>query len=229
MEHLHNGYTLETPPGTFPLSTDSIVLADFIRLPKNATVLDLGSGCATLGLLLCAKDISCTVTGIELEERSHLAALENIKRNQLQDRVKSICNDLRLIPSLVGPGSYSTCVSNPPYFSGGIASNTVPLARRDDSCSLEALFTAAAWALCYGGSFFLVHKPEKLAQLVACASITHLEPKRLCLVRHRPKDKISLILLHCKKGAKPGLLWDELHLFEDNGTPTEHYKKIYHL
>ena len=51
MEILHNGFTLDTPPGTFPLSTDSMVLAHFVRLPKNARVLDLGSGCAALGLL----------------------------------------------------------------------------------------------------------------------------------------------------------------------------------
>jgi len=53
MEHLHSGYTLEFAPGSFPLSTDSMALAGFVRLPKNAAVLDLGSGCGTLGLLLC--------------------------------------------------------------------------------------------------------------------------------------------------------------------------------
>ena len=56
MEVLHNGYTLELSEGAFPLSTDSIALAHFTHLPKHATVLDLGAGCGTLGLLLCAKD-----------------------------------------------------------------------------------------------------------------------------------------------------------------------------
>ena len=56
MEILPNGYTLELAEGTFPLSTDSMVLAHFAKLPKNAHVLDLGSGCGTLGLLLCAKE-----------------------------------------------------------------------------------------------------------------------------------------------------------------------------
>ena len=60
MEHLYNGFTLSLPADAFPLSTDSMILADFVRLPKNASVLDLGSGCGTLGLLLCAKDPLCT-------------------------------------------------------------------------------------------------------------------------------------------------------------------------
>ena len=71
MERLHNGFTLDTPEGTFPLSTDSILLANFAALPKNARVLDLGSGCGTLGILLCAEDPGCQVTGIEISQSGH--------------------------------------------------------------------------------------------------------------------------------------------------------------
>jgi tRNA1(Val) A37 N6-methylase TrmN6 len=74
MEYLHNGFTIDFSPGAFPLSTDSIALSGFVKLPKNAAVLDLGSGCGTLGLLLCAKDDRCTVTGIELDEAAHAMA-----------------------------------------------------------------------------------------------------------------------------------------------------------
>ena len=105
MEYLQNGFQLNIAPGTFPLSTDSILLADFAKLPKQANVLDLGSGCGTLGLLLCAKDEGCKVTGIELSEAAHAAALENIDRNNLQDRLFSICADLRSIPSHFPAGS----------------------------------------------------------------------------------------------------------------------------
>ena len=64
MEYIATDFTLDLTDG-FPLSTDSMVLADFVRLPKNARVLDLGSGCGTLGLLLCGKDPNCHVTGVE--------------------------------------------------------------------------------------------------------------------------------------------------------------------
>ena len=113
METINCNFTLDLSGG-FPLSTDSMVLADFVRLPKNAAVLDLGSGCATLGLLLCARDRSCTVTGMELQEAAHAAAVENIARNGLEGRLSSICRDLRDLP--VAPGSFQVCVSNPPLF-----------------------------------------------------------------------------------------------------------------
>ena len=226
METINNEFTLDLSGG-FPLSTDSMVLADFVKLPKNASVLDLGSGCATLGLLLCARDPGCTVTGIELDEKAHAAAVENIRRNHLGERLHSICGDLRRIP--IAPGSWRVCVSNPPYFSGGERHSRNPDARREDTCPPDALFAAAAKALCFGGDFFLVHKPEKLAQLCFEASAHGLEPKRLRMVRHRPDAPVSLILLSCRKGGKPGLQMEELTLFCADGTPSDDYKRIYHI
>ena len=226
MEYIADHYTLDLGPG-FPLSTDSMVLADFVKLPKNAAVLDLGSGCGTLGLLLCARDQSCRVTGMELQEAAHAAAVENIARNGLEGRLSSICADLRDMP--LAPGSFQVCVSNPPYFSGGAAHSKNPTARQEDTCTPKDLFAAASRALRWGGDFFLVHKPERLAQLCFEASSHGLEPKRLRLVRHRPDAPVSLILLSCRKGGKPGLQWEELCLFNADGTPTADYKRIYNL
>ena len=226
MEYIADHYTLDLTPG-FPLSTDSMVLQDFVKLPKNAAVLDLGSGCGTLGLLLCARDSGCTVTGIELQEAAHAAAVENIARNGLSARLSSICADLRTMP--MEPGAYHVCVSNPPYFSGGAAHSKNPTARQEDTCTPKELFAAASRALRWGGDFFLVHKPERLAQLCFEASSAGLEPKRLRLVRHRPDSPVSLILLSCRKGGKPGLQWEELCLFNADGTPTADYRRIYHI
>lgn len=228
METLANGFTLEIPDGTFPLSTDSMLLHAFVRLPKNARVLDLGSGCGTLGMLLCARDATCHVTGIELDQAAHKAALENIRRNALQERLVSICADLRAIPAPLQSGSFDCCISNPPYFTGGPASNT-PIARRDDCCNTAQLFTAAAKMLKFGGDFVLVHKPERLAQLIACAVSHSLEPKRLCTVRHKPDGPVSLILLSCRKGGKTGLSWEEVCLSDGQGNPSAYYRSIYHL
>ncbi len=229
MEVLPNGFTLSLPEGCFPLSTDSMVLADFAHLPKRARVLDLGAGCGTLGLLLCASDPNCTVTGMEIDETAHQAALDNISRNQLEGRMESVCGDLRTVPSQVSPGSFTTCISNPPYFSGGPASKTLPTARREDQCSLEALFAAASWALKFGGDFYLVHRPERLGELIALGSQAGLSCKRLGLLRHRQDGPITLVLLQLRKGGKPGLILEETALFDSLGQPTEDYRRIYHI
>ena len=227
MEHLPNDFTLELAPGCFPLSTDSMVLSHFARLPKNARVLDLGSGCGTLGLLLCAKDPNCTVTGIELDETACKAALANIRRNELEPRLESICADLRQVPDLFAPGSFSCCISNPPYFSGGPAS-ALPAARREDRCTPAELMRSAAWALKYGGDFFLVHRPERLAEIIARGAENSLEAKRLLLLRHKAGGPITLILLQFRKGGKPGLKIEEQALFDINNLPTDFHMRVYH-
>ena len=224
-----NGFTLDVPPGCFPLSTDSMLLSWFARLPKDARVLDLGSGCGTLGLLLCARDEACRVTGIELTEDAHRAALDNIARNELAGRMKSICADVRQVPSLVSPGSFTSVISNPPYFSGGPKSDGLPLARREDCCPVRELLQGAAWALKYGGDLFLVHRPERLGEIIAQAGTFHLEAKRLCLVRHGPGKAVNLILLQLRKGGKPGLALEELSLTDEAGQPSKAYKSIYHI
>ena len=228
METLPNGLTLELAEGAFPLSTDSMLLAHFARLPRNARVLDLGSGCGTLGLMLCAKDQNCTVTGLEISDAAHRGALENIRRNDLTARLSSICCDLRDLPAEF-PGTFHCCISNPPYFSGGPANLATPIARRDDFCSPDELFRTAAKALRYGGDFFLVHKPEKLAQLIGCGAAQNLEAKNLSLIRHKEGGPITLILLQFRKGGKPGLQIHEHCLFDSHGNPTAYYKEVYHI
>ncbi len=229
MEQLPNGITLNIPKGAFPLSTDSMALAHFARLPKKARVLDLGAGPGTLGLLLCAKDSGCTVSGVELDETAHRAALENIEANGLAGRMESICADAAQVPGLFAAGSFSVCISNPPYFSAGPASRTLPAARREDTLTPQSLMRSAAWALKTGGDLFLVHRPERMAQLMALGAQHGLECKRLCLLRHREDGPIALALLALRKGAKPGLHIDEWALHRSDGSPTELYHSIYHI
>lgn len=229
METLHNGYQLHICEGGFPLSTDSMALSGFVKLPKNAKVLDLGSGCGTLGLLLCAGDEGCAVTGIEQSEPAHLTALENAARNGIENRLFSVCADLRSFSELVKPGAFQICVSNPPYFSAGPQSQATPLARREDLCSMEDLFAAAAHSLKYGGDFFLVHRPERLAEICALGAKYRLEPKRLRLLRHKEGGPVTLILVQCRKGGKPGLIWEEEAFFQPDGSPTDYYRDLYHL
>ena len=229
MEVLHNGFTIEFSPGAFPLGTDSIALAGFATLPRNASVLDLGAGCGTLGILLCAQNANCNVTGVEIDGAAHHAALKNAEVNDLTNRLTSICADLRTFSNFIQPGSYSCCISNPPYFSDGPQSKTTPLARRDDICTMDDLMAAASWALKCGGDFFLVYRPERLAELFARAAAHNLEPKRLCLLRHRTDSAVSLVMVQCRKGGKPGLIWQEESLYNPDGTPTSYYRNLYHI
>jgi len=229
MELLPGGFTLELPEGVFPLSTDTMALANFCVPRSGEKILDLGSGGGTLGILLCASCPGCLVTGVEISEAAHRAALRNIQANALSSRMESICADAAQVPSLFSPGSFSCCVSNPPYFSGGPGSARNPEARLRECLSMAALMGSAAWALKYGGDFFLVHRPEALGEIIAQGGKAGLEAKRLRLLRHREGGPVSLILVQLRKGGKPGLKWEDISLYDPSGNPTASYREIYHI
>ena len=88
---------------------------------------------------------------------------------------------------------------------------------------------SAAWALKFGGNFFLVHRPERLGELIAQGAARKLEAKQLALVRHREGGPIALVVFRLRKGAKPGLTIRELSLHHKDGTPTKEYREIYHI
>ena len=94
---------------------------------------------------------------------------------------------------------------------------------------MEDLFAAAAHSLKYGGDFFLVHRPERLAEICALGAKYRLEPKRLRLLRHKEGGPVTLILVQCRKGGKPGLIWEEEAFFQPDGSPTDYYRDLYHL
>lgn len=230
MEVFQNGIRLLTDGGRFPLGTDSMLLADFLTLPKGARVADLGSGCGALGLLLCARAADCAVTGFELNEAAHAAALENIRENALEARLSSVLADVRDYRALP-MGGFDCVISNPPYFAvgSGAVSAEAAMARSEEYLPLAKLCEAAAWLLTYGGRFALVHRPERLCDIFCELRRVGLEPKRIRFVRHKPSAPVCLVLIEGRRGGKPGLTYGpDLIEFTEDGAETEEYRAIYH-
>ena len=198
VEELWSGIRMQYSAGQFQLSTDSMVLADFCTLPPRSAVCDLGCGCGSLSLLLCGKYPQAQLTGMELQEEAAALAQENAVQNGLSDRLRILCGDLREHRTLLPHSSFDAVVSNPPYYpagSGGVSdSPALAAARTERFCTLDDLCACAAWLLRSGGRFFVVHKPERLAELICALSRRRLEPKRLRLVRHQAGGSVSLQL-----------------------------------
>lgn len=205
-------------------TTDSFLLAAFPKLKPGLRVCDLGAGSGLLGLLLLARQEKLHVTGLELQAR----AVDLAKRN--------LCTvqqgDLRDIKTYFPTGAFDLMVSNPPYFtpeSGFCAPRSQRAnARSETTCTLDDVFQAAKYGLRWGGHFCLVHRPERLTDVLTCGRTHQLEPKRLrfvCTQAHRPP---CLFLLECRRGGKPDLqILPPLILQQPDGTPTPEVDAIY--
>ena len=231
-EQLPNGVTLTWSGAQFRPSTDSMVLADFAAPTKNAHVCDLGCGCGTLALLLLAARPDLRVTGIEIQPDAAAVARENAAQDALGGRFSVVEGDLR-DAALLRAGSFDCAVSNPPYYplASGYAAQDPALraARTEEHCSLLELCRAASRLLRTGGRFFLVHKPERLADLICCLRESALEPKQLQLVRHRADAPANLVLLEAVRGGSPGLrLAPDCILYAPDGALTPGGRRIYH-
>lgn len=232
-ELLFGGIRMEICQAHFRVSTDSMVLADFCRIRPRSRVLDLGCGCGTLSLLALGAHPDILVDGVEIQPEAAQQARENASRNALAGRMRVICGDLRQPNAEIAPGSYNCVISNPPYYplqSGRTRTqDTLAIARSECCCTLAELCSAAARALTWGGRFFLVHKPERLTDLLVSLRQSRLEPKRIRFVRHQAESGVSLVLLEACLGGRPGLQYEpDLILYNDAGQETAACRRIYH-
>lgn len=232
-ELLSNGMRIVQSSGVFRLSTDSILLADFCTPLRAEHIIDLGCGGMSLGVLLCASNENCRVTGVEIQSAACGIAEENIRVNGLGDRLRVICADLREFAA-GNPLKCDAVVSNPPYFPvhSGAASpdRAQTIAKTELFCSFDELCLAASRLLNQGGSFYLVHRPERLAELLSTLRVHRLEPKRLRFVHDSLEAPVSLVLIESRLNAGVGLTVEhDLILSNPDGSPSEEYRRIYHI
>ena len=219
-------------PEQFPLGTDSVLLADFVRLPSKALAADLGAGVGTLGLLLCAREPDCRVDGIELQAQAVDAARAVIRENGMAGRVSVARGDLRQIADFSPAGRYDAVVANPPYFPAGsgaaAASESMALARTELGCTLAEVCAAAAKLLNFGGRFCVCIRPERLCELFCEMRSAGVEPKRLRLVAKCPGKAPWLVLVEGRRGGKSGMtVMPDLFVHGEDGGYSAEMKEIY--
>jgi len=217
----------------FRLSTDCVLLADFVSADRAEKGIDLGCASGAIALLLLSRTNKLHMTGLEIVPAAAELARENMQQNQLSHRSSVITGDIRRHRELFRSGSFDLVVSNPPYFpigSGKLSPDKERAsARGETDCSLEQLCAAASFLLGTGGIFALVHKPERLSEVFCNMSAHGIEPKRLRFVCHREGKAPSLVLVEGRRGGKAGLkIHPALILCNPDGTETDEAKRIYH-
>jgi tRNA1(Val) A37 N6-methylase TrmN6 len=224
---------LFAPAPNAPLCTDSVLLADFVHIRGTLSGIDLGCASGAILLMLLSRSERLRMTGIELQPDAAELAVRAMERNGYTDRAEILCGDLREYRTLLPGRCFDFVVSNPPYFPPGTGALSPNRARADArselSCTLEDLCITASAFCRTGGSFYLVHKPERLSEIFVTLNRTALEPKRLRAVCSRPGRAPSLVLIEARKGGKPGLkIEPALILQTDTGEESKEYRRIYH-
>lgn len=193
-------YTLIQPPGAFPLGSDTLALGAFATVRPRWRVCDLGTGSGALLLLLAAREPSLRLHGVELDGPSAQAARENLARSGLEGEVLE--GDLCAAP--FAAGRFDLAVSNPPYFALGSGPGR-GAQRSEERCTLDGLCAAAGRLVRNGGRFALVHRPERLVDLLLSLRAHGLEPKRMKLLSRVPGAAPWAVLVESVRQGRPGL------------------------
>lgn len=204
-----NGYHIIQDTKRFCFGMDAVLLSGFARVKEGARVLDLGTGTGIIPILLEAKTGAEHLTGLEIQEESADMARRSVLLNGLEDKIDIVTGDIKEAESLFDAASFDVITCNPPYMIGkhGITNegDAKAIARHEILCTLEDVVSQAAKLLKPGGNFFMVHRPFRLAEIMAVLQAYKLEPKRMQLVYPFVDKEPNMVLIEANRGGKPRL------------------------
>jgi tRNA1Val (adenine37-N6)-methyltransferase len=198
--------------------SDAYLLAAFVRPDPNALCVDLGSGTGIISLLLCRRDKVARVVGAEVQAEFARLIDRNAAINGLSDRLTSLHTDVRDLTQVslgaaLGKGQgrcADIVVANPPYMrtdSGRRNEADAKYIARHEVCGgIGDFCAAAARVLRFGGSFYVVWRPDRLSELMAALNQEKLEPKRMTFVHADVESEPSMVLVEARAGGKPSLV-----------------------
>lgn len=217
----------------FCFGIDSVLLSDFAKdIRNNSTVLDLGTGTGILGILLCEKTKLSKIYGIEVQKEVSQMASRSVKLNNLENKFEIINDNIKNLDKYFEANSIDAIVSNPPYKkdNSGLKNESEAklISRHEITASLEDFISISSKMLKNNGNLYMVHRPERLADLFYLLKKYNLEPKKLRMIHSYENSKPKLILVKATKNAKSFLNIEEpLIIYNQDGTYTDEIFKIY--
>ncbi|WP_245919003.1 tRNA1(Val) (adenine(37)-N6)-methyltransferase [Melittangium boletus] len=196
----------------YRFTLDPVLLAHFAVFEAGAVrgrVMDLGTGCGIIPLILARRLGLGGLTGLELQPGLFSLAERNVRLNRCEREVSLVRGDLRGVERLFPRGGFSHVLCNPPYRSRAQGRSSTDLekalARHELTCSLGDVVRSAAYLLRCRGTFCVVYPASRLSELMAVLRAERLEPRTARLVHSRGGRPAKLVLMQAVKGAPSGL------------------------
>ena len=210
-------------PDMFNFSIDSVLLPNFATInTKTQKILDIGCGNAPIPLILSQKT-NAQIIGVEIQKEVSEMARESVKINNLENQIEIINDDILKLKDKLETDSFDLITCNPPYFKVKDTSkfnknDYKTIARHEVTLNLEQVLKIAKKLLKNDASIALVHRPERLVDIITLMRQNNLEPKKLRFVYPKKGQNANVILIEGTKNGKPGLkILEPLYIQDENG------------
>lgn len=204
-----NRYIMQMKDG-FKFSLDSLLLAEFVKVKKDdKKILDMCTGNAPVPLVLSLKT-NAEIVGFEIQKEISELALESVKINGLEKNIRIINDDIKNIDNYFESNTFDIITCNPPYFKtkeDGYRNKNdfLTLARHEIAIDLETIFKIASKNLKDNKAFYLVHRVERLDDIIVLARENKMNVKELQFISTKKEKAANTILVKCVKNGKPGI------------------------
>jgi tRNA1Val (adenine37-N6)-methyltransferase len=193
----------------FRFSLDAVILAEFATVKKGDKVIDLGAGNGIISLIVAFNTKAEHITAMEIQPEMVDLAVRNVMLNDLGDKIKVVEDDLTLAKKHFPSGQFDVVITNPPYRtigSGRLNPNDLKaIARHELKCTLDDVLRVSFYLLKERGRLAIVHRPDRLIDLIVNCRQYRLEPKRIQFIHIGKDQEASLVLVEAVKNGKPDL------------------------
>ena len=217
----------------FTFSLDSVLLANFVTIKlSDKKIVDFCSGNAPIPMLMSFRT-NARIFGIELQKEIFSMGYDSVIENKMDNQITLINDDVKNISSLFDSESVDIVTCNPPYFkyndSSLINDNDIKsIARHEVSLKLEDVLLSAKYVLKNGGTFSMVHRPDRLIEIITLMKKYNIEPKKMRLVYPKIDREANILLIEGVKNGKSGLkILSPLYIHNDDGSYVDEVRKMF--
>lgn len=216
----------------FNFSLESILIPRFCILKKKMKIIDFCTGNAPIPLVLSTLTDS-EIIGVEIQKEIYALATESVKINGLEERISILNEDVKKLLDLFETDTFDLITCNPPYFKVNESSNLndnyiKTVARHEVMLTLNDIFAVSGKLLKNNGSVVMVHRTDRLSEILTLMTNNNLQPKRIRFIYPKEGKESNLVLIDAKKNGKIGVkVLPPLYCHNDDGSYTSEVLKMF--